>query len=69
MFHNYPGYEHGPMDVMTSFDDGRQIENTPNVVETVRQHFNCSRMQGAELEDDGGRGSRSSHWEQRIFEV
>jgi hypothetical protein len=69
MFNNYRGYENGEADVVQRFDDGRTIVKTPNVLKTVRAHFNCTRMLGAELEDDGGSGSRSSHWEERIFEV
>jgi hypothetical protein len=29
---------------------------TPRVVEEVRKHFNCSTLEGAELEDQGGEG-------------
>lgn len=29
---------------------------TPRVVEEVRKHFNCSSLEGAELEDQGGEG-------------
>jgi leishmanolysin-like peptidase len=29
---------------------------TPRVVEEVRRHFNCSELEGAELEDQGGEG-------------
>ena len=30
---------------------------TPRVVEEVRLHFNCSTLEGAELEDQGGEGN------------
>eukprot|EP01125_Pyxidicula_operculata_P006271 TRINITY_DN2178_c0_g1_i1.p1 TRINITY_DN2178_c0_g1~~TRINITY_DN2178_c0_g1_i1.p1 ORF type:complete len:648 (-),score=81.24 TRINITY_DN2178_c0_g1_i1:297-2240(-) len=40
---------------------------TPNVAEAVRKHFNCSGLDGAELEDGGGSGTAGSHWEQRVF--
>lgn len=30
---------------------------TPRVVEEVRKHFNCSTLEGAELEDQGGEGT------------
>lgn len=42
---------------------------TPKVVEEVRNHFNCSKLEGAELEDQGGEGTALTHWEKRIFEV
>ena len=41
---------------------------TPRVVEEVRRHFNCEKLEGAELEDQGGEGTALTHWEKRIFE-
>jgi len=41
---------------------------TPRVVEEVRLHFNCSTLEGAELEDQGGEGTALTHWEKRAFE-
>lgn len=41
---------------------------TPKVVEEVRNHFNCSKLEGAELEDQGGEGTALTHWEKRILE-
>ena len=41
---------------------------TPRVVEEVRRHFNCSDLEGAELEDQGGDGTALTHWEKRIFQ-
>ncbi|XP_055699747.1 leishmanolysin-like peptidase isoform X1 [Phlebotomus papatasi] len=41
---------------------------TPRVVEEARKHFNCSVLEGAELEDQGGEGTALTHWEKRIFE-
>ncbi|CAD7091076.1 unnamed protein product [Hermetia illucens] len=41
---------------------------TPRVVEEVREHFNCSILEGAELEDQGGEGTALTHWEKRILE-
>ncbi|KAL0808932.1 hypothetical protein ABMA28_012593 [Loxostege sticticalis] len=41
---------------------------TPRVVKEVRDHFNCSLLEGAELEDQGGDGTALTHWEKRIFE-
>ena len=37
--------------------------------ETGRQHFNCSTLEGVQLEDQGGSGTALSHWETRILEV
>ena len=41
---------------------------TPRVVEEVQRHFNCSDLEGAELEDQGGDGTALTHWEKRIFQ-
>lgn len=46
-----------------------QMMVTPRVVEEVRRHFNCSDLEGAELEDQGEEGTALTHWEKRIFEV
>ncbi|EYB82782.1 hypothetical protein Y032_0351g3241 [Ancylostoma ceylanicum] len=42
---------------------------SPKVREEARKYFNCLDLEGAELENQGGRGSKFSHWEKRIFEV
>lgn len=41
---------------------------TPTVVREVRNHFNCSTLEGAELEDQGSDGTSLTHWEKRLFE-
>ncbi|CAK4103332.1 unnamed protein product [Aphanomyces euteiches] len=40
---------------------------TPAVLEFVRNYFNCSTLNGAEIEDQDG-ACLGSHWEERIFE-
>lgn len=42
---------------------------TKNVVREVRDYFNCSELEGAELEDQGEEGTALTHWEKRVFEV
>lgn len=42
---------------------------TPHVVDEVRRFFNCSELEGAELEDQGEEGTALTHWEKRVFEV
>lgn len=42
---------------------------TPTVVREVRDYFNCSELEGAELEDQGEEGTVLTHWEKRVFEV
>lgn len=46
-----------------------QMIVTPNVVREVREYFNCSILEGAELEDQGEEGTALTHWEKRVFEV
>lgn len=41
---------------------------TPAVTQAVREHFNCSSLEGAELEDQGSDGTSITHWEKRLFE-
>lgn len=41
---------------------------TPTIVREVRKHFNCSTLEGAELEDQGSDGTSMTHWEKRLFE-
>ncbi|EDX13514.1 GD18672 [Drosophila simulans] len=41
---------------------------TPRVIAEVRAHFNCNKLEGAELEDQGGEGTALTHWEKRILE-
>lgn len=42
---------------------------TPRVVQEARKHFNCTELEGAELEDQGGEGTALTHWEKRVLEV
>lgn len=52
-----------------SVDREVQVMVTPRVVEEVRRHFNCSDLEGAELENQGEEGTALTHWEKRVFEV
>jgi hypothetical protein len=40
---------------------------SPKALAAARKHFNCSTMQGIELEDQGGVGTAGSHWESRVM--
>lgn len=42
---------------------------TPRVREEARAYFNCSDLEGAEIESQGGAGTAFSHWEKRVLEV
>lgn len=45
-----------------------QVMVTPRVRDEARRHFNCSTLEGAELENQGGDGTALAHWEKRVFE-
>jgi hypothetical protein len=34
-----------------------------------RNHYNCSTLNGVELEDYGGGGTAGAHWEQRVMDL
>ena len=38
-----------------------------NVIKVAKKYFNCSDIDGVELENDGGGGTVGSHWEARIL--
>uniref|UniRef100_A0A8R1HGL8 Leishmanolysin-like peptidase n=1 Tax=Caenorhabditis japonica TaxID=281687 RepID=A0A8R1HGL8_CAEJA len=41
---------------------------TPKVREEARRHFGCDKLEGAELENQGGEGTYLTHWEKRAYE-
>jgi len=41
--------------------------NSTRVVNIARKYFNCSQIEGVELEESGGSGEAGSHWEARIL--
>jgi len=45
----------------------RAYINSAKVVEVAKKYFNCSTVEGVELEDYGGSGTVGSHWESRIL--
>ena len=48
-------------------EDGNHYLRGPNLLQTVRSHFNCSSVRGVPLEDDGGDGSKGGHFERIVF--
>lgn len=44
-----------------------RVLRTPAVLDAVKAHSGCSSLQGAELEDEGGRMTKGSHWERRVW--
>jgi len=55
------------MDVDPVTGRERRVLTTPKVKDFVRQHFNCTSLDGAELENEGGSGTQWSHWEESLF--
>ena len=45
----------------------RYYINSTKVVEVAKKYFNCSDIDGVELEEYGGEGTVGSHWEARIL--
>jgi hypothetical protein len=39
---------------------------TPRVVQTTKEHFDCTSINGFELESSGGSGTAGSHWDKRV---
>ena len=48
-------------------EDGYHYLRGPNLLNTVRSHFNCPSLNGVPLEDDGGEGSKGGHFERIVF--
>ena len=45
----------------------RTYVKTKKLIETAKKYFNCDRIDGIELENQGGGGTAGSHWEARIL--
>ena len=45
----------------------RTYLKTKKLVETAKKYFNCDKIDGIELENQGGAGTVGSHWEARIL--
>ena len=45
----------------------RTYIKTPKLIETAKKYFKCDSIDGIELENQGGEGTSSSHWEARIL--
>lgn len=52
---------------ITIRDTTKTVLTTPTVLEKARKVFNCSSLEGLELEDSGGSGTAGSHWDKRIM--
>ena len=45
----------------------RTVVCSPKVLKVAKKYFDCSSMEGVELEDQGGTGSAGAHWESRVM--
>jgi len=60
----------GRSNVISSFSErGGTVSKiiTEEVIAKARDHFDCAGLNGGELENAGGSGSASSHWEKRVY--
>ncbi|CAD8184369.1 unnamed protein product [Paramecium octaurelia] len=48
-------------------EDGISYLSTPRLRNTLKLHFNCSSIKGAQLEDEGGASVQLSHLERAVF--
>ena len=47
--------------------NNRTYINTTKVIEVAKKYYNCSHVEGIQLEDYGGSGTEGSHWEARLL--
>ncbi len=45
------------------------LVTSPTVLKESRLQFNCDKLNGAPLENEGGAGSANAHWEYLYFQV
>ncbi|TPP57082.1 Leishmanolysin peptidase [Fasciola gigantica] len=50
-----------------TYNRTRTLLKTPKLLETARKHFGCPSLDGVELENQGGSGTASAHFEKRIY--
>ena len=64
----FPAYRqtpNGPPPAGGTFS--RMFLDPPRALIAARRFFGCGTLERLEIEDEGGSGSRGSHWEQRTF--
>ena len=60
-------YYHNIFSKKDSYGIQRTYLNSPKLLEVARKYFDCSTLEGVELENQGGEGTEGSHWEARIL--
>ena len=63
----FVNYFHNIFWKVDSFGVYRTYINSSIVLEVGRKYYNCSDLDGVELEEYGGNGTAGSHWEARIL--
>lgn len=63
----YDNNTSGILETVTFRNLSTNILKTPKVLQTTRQHFNCSLAKGMQLENQGSSGSLGSHWEKTLL--
>ena len=58
---------HNVFTALDQYNITRTYINSTKVVEVARRYFNCSDLEGVQLEDYGGSLTAGSHWEARIL--
>ena len=68
-FSNYffTEYFHNIFNKKDSYNIQRYYINSTKVINVAKKYFNCENLEGVELEESGGGGTASSHWESRIL--
>ena len=65
--YNFAQYFHNVFQKIDNYGIKRVYINSTKVVEVAKKYFNCSTIEGVELEEYGGPGTAGSHWESRIL--
>jgi hypothetical protein len=71
-FYGDPSGNASPQVKKVYFENGLnhsvQMLVTPKLLQVARSYFNCSTLDGVELENGGSSGTAASHWERRLFQ-
>ena len=65
--HFFEKYYHNLFWKIDDLGYNRTYLNSTKVVQVAKKYFNCEDIDGVELENQGGSGTSSSHWEARIL--
>ena len=65
--HFFETYYHNLFWEIDELGFNRTYLNSTKVLEVAKKYYNCPNLKGVELENQGGAGTASSHWEARIL--